>query len=152
MNDNIQVVFMRTDIVIGIISNIREKSAQFINGELKTRDITGLINSHGTILSAMYDNDGKMTMNGIAKFIGKRKSTVTDMVKKLEKLGYISRQKSKIDARVIEVTLTEKGWVFKDTFKKISAELLEKTYAGFTEEEKEVLMGLLLKIRKNFKD
>jgi len=143
---------MRTDIVIGIISNIREKSAQFINAELKKRDISGLINSHGTILSAMYDNDGLMTMNRIAKFIGKRKSTVTDMVKKLEKLGYISRKKSEKDARVIEVTLTEKGWIFKDTFKEISGELLEKTYDDFTEEEKQILMKLLLKVRKNFRD
>ena len=143
---------MRTDIVIGIISNIREKSAQFINGELKEREITGLINSHGTILSALYDNDGMMTMNGIAKFTGKRKSTITDMVKKLEKLDYIDRQKSKKDARVIEVTLTKKGWDFKEIFKGISGELLGKTYSGFTEEEKQVLMGLLLKIRKNFKD
>lgn len=143
---------MRTDIVIGIISNIREKSAQFINEELKEREIHGIINSHGTILSAMYDNDGVMTMNGIAKFIGKRKSTVTDMVKKLEKLGYISRQKSKKDARVIEVTLTEKGWIFRETFKKVSSKLLEKTYTNFTEEEKETLMKLLLKIRKNFKE
>lgn len=143
---------MRTDVVIGVISNIREKSAQFINGELKNRGVEGLINSHGTVLSAMYDNDGKMTMNGIAKFVGKRKSTITDMVKKLEKLGYVSRQKSKEDARVIEVTLTEKGWEFRDTFKEISRELLDKTYGGFTEEEKEVLMGLLFKIRKNFRE
>ncbi len=141
---------IRTDIVIGIISNIREKSAQFINEELRNLEVEGLINSHGTILSAMYDNDGKMTMNGIAKFVGKRKSTITDMVKKLEKLGYVAREKSKKDARVIEVTLTEKGWSFKATFKKVSGKLLEKTYEGFTEEEKQELMRLLLKIRKNF--
>lgn len=143
---------MRTDIVIGVISNLREKSAQFINEELKKKEICGLINSHGTILSAMYDNNGVMTMNEITKFIGKRKSTVTDIVKKLEKLGYISRQKSEKDARVIVVTLTKKGWDFKKIFRGISAELLEKTYTNFTEEEKEILMGLLLKIRKNFKD
>lgn len=143
---------MRTDVVIGVISNIREKSAQFINKELKDRGVKGLINSHGTVLSAMYDNDGKMTMNGIARFVGKRKSTITDMVKKLEKLGYVSREKSKEDARVIEVSLTEQGWEFRDTFKEISRELLDKTYTGFTEEEKEVLMGLLFKIRKNFRE
>ncbi len=143
---------MRTDVVIGVISNIREKSAQFINKELKDRGVEGLINSHGTVLSAMYDNDGKMTMNGIARFVGKRKSTITDMVRKLEKLGYVSREKSREDARVIEVTLTEKGWEFRDTFKEISRELLDKTYGGFTEEEKEVLMGLLFKIRKNFRE
>lgn len=143
---------IRTDVVIGVISNIREKSAQFINEELRSREVEGLINSHGTVLSAMYDNDGKMTMNGIARFVGKRKSTITDMVKKLEKLGYVKRTKSKEDARVIEVTLTEQGWEFRATFKEVSAKLLEKTYAGFTEEEKEVLMGLLLKIRRNFKE
>ncbi len=143
---------MRTDVVIGVISNIREKSAQFINKELKDRGVEGLINSHGTVLSAMYDNDGKMTMNGIARFVGKRKSTITDMVRKLEKLGYVSREKSREDARVIEVTLTEKGWEFRDTFKEISRELLDKTYGGFTEKEKEVLMGLLFKIRKNFRE
>lgn len=143
---------MRTDVVIGVISNIREKSAQFINKELKDRGVEGLINSHGTVLSAMYDNDGKMTMNGIARFVGKRKSTITDMVKKLEKLGYVSREKSREDARVIEVTLTEQGWEFRDTFKEISRELLDKTYTGFTEEEKEALMGLLFKIRKNFRE
>ena len=142
---------MRTDMVIGVISNIREKSAQFINEELRSRGVVGLINSHGTVLSAMYDNDGMMTMNGIAKFVGKRKSTITDMVKKLEKLGYVSREKSREDARVIEVSLTEQGWEFREIFKEISRELLDKTYAGFTEEEKEVLMELLFKIRKNFK-
>ena len=143
---------IRTDVVIGVISNIREKSAQFINEELKNQGVEGLINSHGTVLSAMYDNDGKMTMNGIAKFVGKRKSTITDMVKKLEKLGYVSREKSREDARVIEVSLTEKGWEFRETFKKVSKKLLDKTYEGFSKEEKEVLMGLLFKIRKNFRD
>jgi len=143
---------IRTDVVIGVISNIREKSAQFINEELKNQGVEGLINSHGTVLSAMYDNDGKMTMNGIAKFVGKRKSTITDMVKKLEKLGYVSREKSREDARVIEVSLTEKGWEFRETFKKVSKKLLDKTYEGFSKEEKEVLMGLLFKIRKNFTD
>jgi len=143
---------IRTDVVIGVISNIREKSAQFINEELKNQGVEGLINSHGTVLSAMYDNDGKMTMNGIAKFVGKRKSTITDMVKKLEKLGYVSREKSREDARVIEVSLTEKGWEFRETFKKVSKKLLDKTYEGFSKEEKEVLMGLLFKVRKNFRD
>ena len=142
---------MRTDVVIGVISNIRERSAQLINEELRNRGIEGLINSHGTVLSAMYDNDGKMTMNGIARFVGKRKSTITDMVKKLEKLGYVKREKSREDARVIEVSLTEQGWKFKEVFREISEKLLEKTYAGFTQEEKEVLMGLLIKVRKNLK-
>ncbi|WP_319370949.1 MarR family transcriptional regulator [uncultured Ilyobacter sp.] len=110
----------------------------------------GLNSSHGTILSALYDNEGQMTMNEIAKYIARRKSSVTDMVKKLEKLDYIKRKQDETDARVINVTLTAKGIEFKETFLKISKALQEKVYNGFEESEKEALVKSLIKIRKNF--
>jgi len=135
---------------VGLISNIREKSAQFINNQLRENGVEGLINSHGTILSILYDYDGKITMNEIGKIIGKKKSTLTDLIRKLVELGYITREKSEKDSRVVEITLTEKGWKFKSLFEEISDNLLEKTYKDFTEEEKETLMLLLNRIRKNY--
>lgn len=141
---------MKTIKVVGLISNIREKSAQFINNQLRENGVEGLINSHGTILSILYDYDGKITMNEIGKIIGKKKSTLTDLIRKLVELGYITREKSEKDSRVVEITLTEKGWEFKPLFEEISDNLLEKTYKDFTEEEKETLMLLLNRIRKNY--
>ncbi len=141
---------MKTVKVVGLISNIREKSAQFINNQLREKGVEGLINSHGTILSILYDYDGKITMNEIGKIIGKKKSTLTDLIRKLVELGYITREKSEKDSRVVEITLTEKGWEFKPLFEEISDNLLEKTYKDFTEEEKETLMLLLNRIRKNY--
>ena len=89
-------------------------------------------------------------MNEIGKIIGKKKSTLTDLVRKLTELGYITREKSEKDSRVIEISLTEKGWQFKTLFEEISDNLLEKTYKDFTQEEKETLVLLLNKIRKNY--
>lgn len=143
---------MKTVKVVGLISNIREKSAQFINNQLREKGVEGLINSHGTILSILYDYDGKITMNEIGKIIGKKKSTLTDLIKKLVELGYITREKSEKDSRVVEITLTKKGWQFKSLFEEISENLLEKTYKDFTEGEKETLMLLLNKIRKNYQN
>ena len=143
---------MKTVKVVGLISNIREKSAQFINNQLREKGVEGLINSHGTILSILYDYDGKITMNEIEKINGKKKSTLTDLIKKLVELGYITREKSEKDSRVVEITLTEKGWQFKPLFEEISENLLEKTYKDFTEEEKETIMLLLNKIRKNYQN
>lgn len=143
---------MKTVKVVGLISNIREKSAQFINNQLREKGVEGLINSHGTILSILYDYDGKITMNEIGKIIGKKKSTLTDLIKKLVELGYITREKSEKDSRVVEITLTKKGWQFKPLFEEISENLLEKTYKDFTEEEKETIMLLLNKIRKNYQN
>lgn len=141
---------IRVDIAVGLIANIREKSAQFLNEELKKAGVEELNSSHGTILSALYDNDGQMTMNEISKYISRRKSSVTDMVKKLEKLGYIERTHDERDARVINVSLTEKGLEFKKIFLKISKNLLEKIYVGFQDDEKEALVKALIKVKKNF--
>lgn len=143
---------MKTVKVVGLISSIREKSAQYINSQLREKEIEGLINSHGTILSILYDNNGKITMNEIGKIVGKKKSTLTDLIRKLVELGYITRGKSEKDSRVVEITLTEKGWEFKSLFEEISNNLLKKTYKDFTEEEKEILIFLLDKIRKNYQN
>ena len=110
---------MRTDIVIGLISNIREKSAHFINDQLKNKNANDLINSYGTILSILYDNNGKISLNLIGKLTGKKKSTLTDMIKKLVTLGYIIREKSEIDKRSIEISLTKKGWDFQPDRKSV---------------------------------
>jgi DNA-binding MarR family transcriptional regulator len=144
------VIVIRIDIAVGLIANIREKSAQFLNEELKKAGVEELNSSHGTILSALYDNDGQMTMNEISKYISRRKSSVTDMVKKLEKLGYIERKHDEKDARVINVSLTEKGLEFKKIFLKISKNLLEKIYVGFQDDEKEALVKALIRVKKNF--
>lgn len=143
---------MKTVKVVGLISSIREKSAQYINSQLREKEIEGLINSHGTILSILYDYDGKITMNEIGKIIGKKKSTLTDLIRKLVELDYITREKSEKDSRAVEINLTEKGWKFKPLFEEISNNLLEKTYKNFSEEEKETLMRLLNKIRKNYQE
>lgn len=143
---------MKTVKVVGLISSIREKSAQYINSQLREKEIEGLINSHGTILSILYDYDGKITMNEIGKIIGKKKSTLTDLIRKLVELGYITKEKSEKDSRAVEINLTEKGWKFKPLFKEISNNLLEKTYKNFSEEEKETLMRRLNKIRKNYQE
>lgn len=144
------MIKIRIDIAIGLIANIREKSAQFLNEELKKAGVEELNSSHGTILSALYDNDGQLTMNEISRYIARRKSSVTDMVRKLEKLGYIERKHDEKDARVINVSLTEKGEEFREIFLKISKALLEKIYVGFQDDEKEALVKSLVKIRKNF--
>mgnify|MGYP003296520865 FL=1 len=46
--------------------------------------------------------------------------------------------------------LTEKGAQYKDVLSKISSELLETFYKGFSEEEKQQFFSLLNRINENF--
>ena len=75
--------------------------------------------------------------------------TVSVTLKRLEALGYISRVTDSIDQRAVRVYLTEKGEQMNMTslqnVKRIDSILMK----DITEQEKEILLGLLRRMRHN---
>ena len=133
--------------MLSLVSKIHEKGNRFIVEELKNNGAEGLVPSHGDILVCLYKN-GKMTMKDIANCIHRTKPTVTVLVDKLEKLGYLKRVASDKDSRSTNIVLTQKGEDFKVTFEKISEELNKMLYKNLSSEESELIEKLLRKVIK----
>ena len=131
--------------MLSLVSKIHEKGNRFIVEELKNNGAEGLVPSHGDILVCLYKN-GKMTMKDIANSIHRTKPTVTVLVDKLEKLGYIKREASEEDNRSTNIVLTQKGEDFKVIFEKISKELNKMLYKNLSPEESELIEKLLRKV------
>ena len=75
--------------------------------EFKKLGIKNLVSSHALILACLYKNKGKAKMGSLATSIKRTKSTVTELVSKLVRLGYVKKLGLKGDKRVIKVVLTE---------------------------------------------
>ena len=133
--------------ILSLISKIHEKGNRFIIEELKNNGAEGLVPSHGDILVCLYKNS-KMTMKDIANCIHRTKPTVTVLVDKLEKLGYLKREASNEDSRSTNIVLTQKGKDFQSTFEKISKDLNEMLYKNLSPEESELIEKLLRKVLK----
>lgn len=133
--------------ILSLISKIHEKGNRFIIEELKNNGAEGLVPSHGDILVCLYKNS-KMTMKDIANRIHRTKPTVTVLVDKLEKLGYLKREVSNEDSRCTYIVLTQKGEDFQTTFEKISKNLNEMLYKNLSPEESELMEKLLRKVLK----
>ena len=133
--------------ILSLISKIHEKGNRFIIEELKNNGAEVLVPSHGDILVCLYKNS-KMTMKDIANCIHRTKPTVTVLVDKLEKLGYLKREASDKDSRFTNIVLTQKGEDFQTTFEKISKNLNEMLYKNLSNKEVEILEELLKKIIK----
>ena len=133
--------------MLSLVSKIHEKGNRFIIEKLKNNGAEGLAPSHGDILVCLYKN-GKMTMKDIANCIHRTKPTVTVLVDKLEKLGYLKREASVEDSRSTNIVLTQKGEDFKVIFEKISKELNKMLYKNLSPEESELIEKLLKKILK----
>ncbi len=131
--------------LLALVSKIHEKGNRFIVEQLKKNGADGLVPSHGDILICLYEQD-KMTMKDIADKIHRTRPTVTVLVDKLEKLGYIKREISQEDSRYTYIVLTKKGQDFKPIFEKISEDLNNLLYKNLTEQESDTLENLLQKI------
>jgi DNA-binding MarR family transcriptional regulator len=132
------------------ISLLRVQINDFIKEELKDIGNTELVPSYGALLSFLYKNDGKAQISDVYNTLLKQKTTITEMINRLVKLGYIEKEKCTEDKRVTYIVLTEKSLAFQNEFERISNELLSKMLEDFTEEEKNEFFRLILKSIKNF--
>lgn len=139
---------MNTNDVVSLISKIREKANRFIVSAMTKYGIEGIVTSHGDIINALFNNP-RLTMAEIAGKIGRDKSTVTTLVDKLVRFGYVAKERDTEDTRVVYVTLTPKGSELKPIFNTISREVLNALYFDISENEKEELIRILNKIYKN---
>jgi len=135
--------------VLFLIGRISEQAHRFLTSELRRHDMGDLGVSHIEIIGVLTRRD-RIQMKELVDLIGKDKSTITALVKKLLRLKLITRSPDPGDNRVSHISLTEKGRKLEPTVNKISKRLREKAYRGLSERDKEEMMRLLEMIRRNF--
>ena len=124
------------------ISQIYRKGGAFISKELSD---LGIGSGQVMFLLELYRGDGK-NQEEIADALNIDKGTTARAIQKLEKEGFLTREKDKIDKRAYKVYLSEKGKSAKDTIYNMMDKLEEKRTANLNEEEKNTLIILLKKI------
>lgn len=131
-------------------SVLRTLINDFLKSELKRKGNSELVPSHGSILHYIYEQDGKVQIKDIYDVMPKRKSTITEMIKRLVKLGYLKKEQCPQDKRVTYVYATQKALDFESDFREVSQNLHDKVFNNFTIEEAEELVRLIKKASRNF--
>ncbi len=115
--------------------------------------VDSVTGTHGWVIRYLYDNREKdIFQRDIEKTFGIRRSTVTVMLKTMEKNGLITRTSVENDARLKKITPTDKAL---DLHYKISGEidaLEEQMTKGISDEEIESFVATLQKIKSNLKE
>jgi len=102
----------------------------------------------GRILFALWQHDN-VPINNLTKRTLLRKSTLSELLDNLEIAGYVKRVQSEQDRRKTLIQLTEKTRKLQSTYIKLSADMTEIFYKGFTPEEIDSLELYLDRILKN---
>lgn len=141
---------MKADNTISLLSSIRACSNRYVVKELVSRGHHGLAPSHGNILAALIFT-GDKTKKEISEMIGKDRSTVTVLLRKLDQLGYIHSKVDERDRRSSIVSLTQMGIEMKKDFIEISEKVYEIQYKGMTEDQVKNFKECLRIMNHNFK-
>lgn len=140
---------MKTDHVIALVARLRDRAYGFIIRELNKKKLTGLVPSHGGILSVLFEKE-KASMKELAGRINRDKSTITALVRKLVRAGYVTKTKNPDDSRITYLSLTARGRALQPDFEEISENLIATAFKGFSKKEREVLVTGIIKMLNNF--
>lgn len=98
------------------------------------------------------DKEGKVYQRDLEEYLDIRRSSVTGLLQNMEKNGILLRTPCESDARSKEIVLTEKGRVLDERLKEYITNLEEEILKGFSQEEKELLKNLLLRLGENLEN
>ncbi len=139
----------QTDTSIAKVSQIHSLTAEFLKKRLAECGFDDFASSHGYILYQLSVH-ADITMKELAGKINRDKSTTTVLVRKLEQAGLVKIKIDPADKRNKLLSLTDKGAEYNQMTQKLSHELMETFYKGFSQKEKEEFCAFLERIKANF--
>lgn len=108
----------------------------------------GLYRGQPRLLHALYEGEG-ITHSDLAERLRVTPATITKMIQRMEKAGFVERRPDPADQRISRVYLTEPGRTIHEAVDDALGTLEDESLTGLSEEERLELYRLLVHVRDN---
>lgn len=108
----------------------------------------GLYRGQPRVLHILWDQDG-LTHKELAATMQVTPVTITKMIQRMEKAGFVQRRPDPADQRASRVYLTDAGRAVQTQVEATWQQMEQDGFAGFSEEERTTLRRFLQQIRAN---
>ena len=108
----------------------------------------GLYRGQPSVLQALWEHEGLMHTE-LARHLQVQPATITRMLQRMEKAGFVERRPDQEDERISRVYLTEAGRAVQAGVQGVWHTLEQEAFAEFGGEERALLRQFLLQIREN---
>lgn len=131
-----------------LMTQITQISGRIFERLLTNAGVEEFNGAQGRILYVLWQEDD-ISIVELSHKTSLAKTTLTSMLERMEQANLIQRVADQIDKRKIRISLTETARKLNDDYNKISQEMNEVYYAGFSEEEVRAFEKELQKILTN---
>lgn len=130
------------------MAKIHQVSGRIFSRILRKYGVDEINPAQGRILFVLWSED-EIPISELARRTMLSKSTLTSMLDRLEKAGYLTRIRSKGDRRLILIRRTEKDKKLKTTYAQVSDEMTNLFYNGFASTDIDNFENYLKRILTN---
>ena len=117
-----------------LISRIKQVGTRIFDRMLANSGIDSFNGAQGRILYVLWQND-EISISSLSVQTSLANTTLTAMLDRMENLDLIVRKPDPKDRRNRLIALTEKAKSLQDDYNRISQQMNELYYTGFTEKE-----------------
>lgn len=132
------------DVILFILS----KAYQKVYATFKSRtQLYGMTPMQALVLHALYEEEG-LSAGELGKRLVLDGATLSGVLDRMADGGWITKNTAKDDRRVLNIQLTEKSRLYRDTFLKDTEKLHSDVLSSLSGEEKRMLIRMLKDLRK----
>ena len=121
-----------------------------INAKAEKADKVSIHRGQGRVL-ALLTEEGDLSIAQLVESLDIRPSSASELVKKLEQQGYVTRTVSEDDKRVSILSITPEGKSILEKTGEVNADYFEEMFSGLDSNEQEQLSTLLDKLVTSLK-
>lgn len=129
------------EMLVNLFNHVMDVEAQAVI----TKEFEDITNNDMHIIEAVGINEPR-NMSDIAKRLGVTVGTLTTNMNGLEKKGYITRERSDKDKRVVYIILTERGRKAFFHHRDFHKNMIKSVVVGLDDDEKRLLYRCLIKL------
>lgn len=131
-----------------LISRIKQVGGRLFDRMLADAGIDAFNGAQGRILYVLWQSDG-LTISQISQQTSLANTTLTSMLDRMEQSGLIRREASPADRRALRIVLTDRARALQQDYDRISQQMNERYYLGFSDAEIIRFEGYLQRVLDN---
>lgn len=131
-----------------LISRIKQVGGRLFDRMLADAGIDAFNGAQGRILYVLWQGDG-LTISQISQRTSLANTTLTSMLDRMEQSGLIRREASPADRRALRIVLTGRARALQQDYDRISQQMNERYYLGFSDAEIIRFEGYLQRVLDN---
>ena len=131
-----------------LISQIKQLQARAFEKMLRDSGVDAFNGAQGRILYVLWER-GRLTISDIGRLTSLAKTTLTGMLDRMEASGLVIRTPDPRNRRQIHIELTEQARGYREAYDRLSREMGERFYQGFSDGEIEGFEHQLRRILRN---